>query len=314
MTAHRTALVAGANGFVGSAVVRRLLADGWRVTAVVRRGGTDRSRLAAQTGLDIAEVGEYTPAELRPVFAHRPSVVLNLASAGVAGKLDPDEAVAGNVTLLLNLLRVTGEVGVSRFVHTGSCFEYAPVPAGELMRETSAAVPWSVYGAAKLAATHLARTSAVGWKVPLVVLRLFGVYGPGEAPRRLLPYLIGKLRAGEPADLTPGTQVRDLLYIDDAAAAFATAADSPGVATDGRVYNVCSGSPVAVRQVGEAVARLMGATPELLRWGAIPPRAEEPPWIVGDGEPFRTATGWRPSFDLTSGLRATIAACTGPSV
>lgn len=302
----RTALVAGATGFVGSAVARRLLADGWRVVAPVRRTSGDRHRLSGLSGLDVVEVGGYTADELRAAFAKKPEVVFNLASTGVAGKADPDDLVAGNVTLMLNLLRAAGEVGVRRFVHTGSCFEYAAVPAGELMTESSPAVPWSVYGAAKLASVHLARTAAVMWKVPLVVLRLFGVYGPGEAPKRLVPYLIDRLRKGEASDLTPGTQVRDLLYIDDAADAFTSVADHTGVGDDGRIFNVCTGVPVAVRQVGETMARLLGAPQELLRWGAIPPRTEEPPWIVGDGTAFRTATGWHPKHDLTAGLRAAI--------
>ena len=308
MTATRTALVAGATGFVGSAVARRLLADGWRVVAPVRRQSTGRHRLSGLSGLDVIEVGGYTPDELRPAFAARPDVVFNLASAGVAGGTDPDEIVAGNVTLALKLLRAAGEAGVKRFVHTGSCFEYAAVPAGQRMSESSPAVPWSVYGAAKLASVHLARTTAVMFKVPLVVLRLFGVFGPGEAPRRLVPYLVDRLRRGEAVDLTPGTQVRDLLYIDDAADAFVMAAEAPTLGDDGQMYNVCSGVPVAVRQVGDTVARLLNAPPELLRWGAIPPRTEEPPWIVGDGERFRSATGWQPKFDLDAGLKATIAA------
>jgi UDP-glucose 4-epimerase len=309
--AARTALVAGATGFVGSAVVRRLVAGGWRVVAPVRRASADRHRLVGLSGLDVVEVDGYTVAELRPAFAVRPEVVFNLASAGVAGGADPDDIVAGNVTLTLNLLRAAGEVGVRRFVHTGSCFEYAAVPAGERMSEDSPTVPWSVYGAAKLASVHLARTAAVVWQMPLVVLRLFGVYGPGEAPRRLVPFLIDRLRRGEAVDLTPGTQVRDLLFVEDAAEAFAVAADSPALPDDGRVYNICSGVPVAVRQVGETVARLLAASPELLRWGAIPPRAEEPAWIVGDDSRFHTATGWRPKHDLTAGLQATLCARTG---
>lgn len=303
----RTALVAGATGFVGSAVTRRLLADGWRVVAPVRRTSGDKHRLGGLPGLDVVEVVGYTAGELRGAFARNPEVVFNLASAGVAGKADPDDIVAGNVTLTLNLLRAAGDAGVRRFIHTGSCFEYAAVPPGELMSESSPTVPWSVYGAAKLASVHLARTAAVMWKVPLVVLRLFGVYGPGEAPKRLVPSLIDRLRKGESIDLTAGTQVRDLLYIDDAADAFVTAADTP-VIDDGRILNVCTGMPVAVRQVGETVARLLDAPQDLLRWGAIPPRTEEPPWIVGDGTAFRTATGWRPGYDLTAGLRAAIAA------
>ncbi|MCU0705138.1 MAG: NAD(P)-dependent oxidoreductase [Fimbriiglobus sp.] len=303
MTA-RTALVAGATGFIGSAVCRRLLANGWQVVAPVRRYSQQRHRLANLSRLRVVEVGEWTAAELRPAFAQRPDVVLNLASAGVSGKVDPEQAVAGNVTLTLNLLRVAGEVGVRRFVHTGSCFEYAAVPSGERMTESSPAVPWSVYGAAKLASVYLARTAAEVYGVPVVVLRLFGVFGPGEAPPRLLPYLITRLRNREPADLSPGTQVRDLLFIDDAVAAFTVAADT--ALLDGHVYNVCSGVPVVVREVGEAVARLLAAPPELLRWGAIPPRAGEPPWIVGDPTAFRNATGWAPRFDLNAGLQATI--------
>lgn len=305
MTAARTALVAGCTGFVGSAVARRLLADGWRVVAPVRRTSGDKHRLTGLPGLDVVEVGGYTAGELRVAFAAKPDVVFNLASAGVAGRPDPDDVVAGNVTITLNLLRAAGEAGVRRFVHTGSCFEYAAVPAGELMTESSPTVPWSVYGAAKLASVHLARTAAVTWKVPLVVLRLFGVYGPGEAPKRLVPYLIDRLWMGEPVDLTAGTQVRDLLFVDDAADAFATAGDAAEL-REGLIYNVCTGVPVAVRQVGETVARLLGAPQELLRWGAIPPRTEEPPWIVGDGTAFRSATGWHPKFDLTAGLQAAI--------
>lgn len=306
MTVRRTALVAGATGFVGAAVTRHLVADGWRVIAPVRRD-SDRTRLSGLSELSLIEVGDFSADALRPAFAERPEVVFNLASAGVAGRIDPDEAVAGNVTVVLNLLRAASEVRVARFIHTGSCFEYAAGSPGTLLTESSPLEPWSVYSAAKIAATQLAHASARHWSVPLVVLRLFGVYGPGEAPKRLLPYLINRLTSGEPAELSPGAQIRDLLFIDDVANAFAVAADAAELGDDGRVFNVCSGQPVSVRQIGETLAGLLGASPELLRWGAIPARPEEPPRIVGNGSAFRAATGWVPKFDLTAGLRATIA-------
>lgn len=271
------------------------------------RRNSDRTRLSGLSGLRLVEVDDYSAEALRPAFAERPLVVFNLASAGVCGRIDPDGAVAGNVTVVLNLLRAAAKVGVRRFVHTGSCFEYAACPRGTLLTESSSLEPWSVYSAAKIAAVQLARASARQWAVPIVVLRLFGVYGPGEAPKRLLPYLISRLTSGEPAELSPGTQIRDLLFLDDAASAFAVAADAAALGDDGRIFNVCSGVPVAVKQVGETLAGLLNAPRELLKWGAIPARSEEPPWIVGDGSAFRAATGWAPTFDLTAGLRATIA-------
>ncbi len=306
MTTRRIALVAGATGFVGSAVARRLIDGGWRVVAPVRRG-SDHTRLSGLSGLHLVEVDDYSADALRAAFAERPEVVFNFASAGVTGGIDPDAAVAGNVTVVMNLLRAAAEVGVRRFIHTGSCFEYAACPAGTFLTESAPVEPWSIYSAAKIAGVHLARASARHWSVPLVVLRLFGVYGPGEAPHRLLPFLINRLTSGEPAELSPGAQIRDLLFMDDAACAFAVAADAPALGDDGRVFNVCSGVPVAVRQVGETLAELMNAPRELLKWGAIPARVEEPLWIVGDGSAFRAATGWAPTFDLTAGLRATIA-------
>jgi len=307
VTARRTALVAGATGFVGSAVARWLVADDWRVVAPVRRN-SDYSRLAGLSGMHLVEVNDYSVGALRPAFAQRPEVVINLASAGVSGRIEPDEAIAGNVTVVLNLLRVAAEVGVRRFIHTGSCFEYATGSPGTLLKESSPLDGWSVYSAAKIAAVQLARASARHWSVPLVVIRLFGAYGPGEAPKRLLPYLINRLTSGEPAELSPGAQIRDLLYIDDVGRAFVVAADAPALGDEGRVFNVCSGHAVSVRQVGETLAGLLNAPKELLQWGAIPARAEEPPWIVGDGSVFRAATDWAPTFDLTTGLRATIAA------
>ena len=302
-------LVTGVTGFVGSALAARLIADGHRVSGLVRRGSPRRSR-AAIPDLEVLEIVNFSVAELdRALGAHRFDAVCHLASYGVAaGETDTAELISGNVVATASLVEVAAARSVRRFLHTGSCFEYAAGSPGVPLSEAAPIRPWSVYGAAKAGSVHLARTLAAKHSLPLAVLRLFAVYGPGEHPRRLVPYLIDRLRRREPAELTAGLQVRDFLHVDDAVEAFRAALATPNLPLDGADYNVCSGMPTTVRELGEVAADLLGASGDLLHWGVKPTRAEEPPWIVGDSSAFRAATGWSPRFDLREGLRATIKA------
>jgi nucleoside-diphosphate-sugar epimerase len=163
-----------------------------------------------------------------------------------------------------------------------------------------------MYGAAKAAASVLVQSIARQAGLNLITLRLFGVYGPGEAPSRLAPYLIERLLRNEPADLTSGLQVRDLLYIDDVVEAFWTAAQGHASLRGQTTFNVCSGEPVTVRQVGGTLAELLNRPEGLLRWNARPPRENEPARLVGDPQRFSMATGWQPQISLREGLQRTI--------
>ena len=113
------------------------------------------------------------------------------------------------------------------------------------MNEDSPCRPTSPYGAAKLAATLEGGRLAAELGVPFVTLRIFGVYGPGESPHRIIPALRAKLTRGEAVPLTHGNQVRDFTYVDDLAGAITTAIDAR--LGDGSIFNVCSGAGVPIR-------------------------------------------------------------------
>jgi len=306
----RSALVTGATGFIGSALVRRLVAEGVDVFCLLRETSKSRAVLDSFPDIHRLEVPSFdTPCLTSRLTGVSAEVVFHLASYGVdQDDRDSDAMLDGNVGLVARMVSATAHWPLQRFIHTGSCAEYGAPLSRELpLTETQPLRPLSIYGAAKAASVLYATALATRLNIPLVTLRLFGVFGVGERPRRLVPYLVHRLQSNEPVDLTPGEQVRDVLYVDDVVDAFLAAARSDGLPPH-QVYNVCSGKAVTVRELGELVARVMGKSETLLHWGQRPYRADEPMCVVGSNEKFTRATDWRPRTPLEEGVRRAVEA------
>jgi UDP-glucose 4-epimerase len=298
-----SALITGATGFVGSRLVRRLAESGVEVIALVRKGA-ELANLGGISRIRIVEVASFDLAELeRALQGATSEVVFNLASYGVREKdRDPELMLEGNVHLVWRFLRVTAAWPLKWFVQTGSCSEYGQPSGRILLGEDQPLRPTSLYGAAKAAATLYGNALAHQLGIPFIVLRLFGVFGTGERAERLVPYLITQMKNDRPADLTPGEQLRDLVYVDDAVDALVAAAGSSDLKS-GSVYNVCSSRPVRVREIAETVADAMQKPRALLRFGARPYRADEPMWLVGDNRRFTATTHWQPRTTLLEGVQ-----------
>lgn len=314
MTASGAWLVTGATGFIGSVLARRIAAGGARVVCPVRAESARMARLDGIPGVDVVALACFGVAELRPVFARvRPDVVVHLAAYGVAPvECDPEAMLDGNAGLTARLLIAAGAAPPRRFVHAGSCSEYAPAQAPHRIAETHPLAPASLYGAAKAGAYLVGTALAAQLGIPFVTARLFGVYGAGEAPHRLIPHIAWHLRHGRTPELTPGGQARDLTHVDDVVEALMVAATAERLEA-GRAYNVCSGEPVLVRDVAAATARLLGCPGADLGLGRRPYRDDEPMWMVGDGARFREATGWAPRIGLEEGIGRALAAVPRPT-
>jgi nucleoside-diphosphate-sugar epimerase len=234
-------------------------------------------------------------------------VVINLAAQGVDPKSrDPESIMGGNAGVLINLISALEGLSPRVILHAGSWSEYAATNGAAPIRESDPIAPTSIYGAAKASAslvgTALARVSGI----PFVTLRLFNVFGVGEPPNRLIPYLIDRLRKSVHADLTPGDQTRDLTYVDDVVEAILLASRS--TLEPFTAYNVCSSRPTEVRWIAEKVAEIMDKPRTLLHFGAMPHRADEPMSVVGDNSRFVSATGWHPRVAVDDGIRLMVAA------
>lgn len=299
---RRRALITGASGFIGSALARRLVEENWHVTAV----GRDASRLPA--GCDQAVVAQYDDATLASALEDRScEVIFHLAAYGVApDQRDPAQMFAANVAGTASLASLAARIGARAVIYAGSSAEYINAPPGMLIDEDYPLCTKAIYGASKAAGGLWGRALAAREGIVFQWLRLFGVYGPGEARHRLFPAIAAQLARDMPVDLSPGRQIRDILYIDEVIDALLLAADAAIKGEDGP-FNLCSGRAVSVQDVALALADALGKPRELLRFGAIPYRPDENLWLVGDGRRLQNAAGFRSMLTLEQGIERFIA-------
>jgi nucleoside-diphosphate-sugar epimerase len=300
------ALVTGGGGFIGRVLTRALMAHGWTVAHLCRTASRPPGDGA------ILRVDRWDrDGLLRAVEDYRCDAVFHLAAYGVRPDQRDNKALFDvNVGGTAAAVIAAAAAGARAFVYTGSCSEYGEARPGTLIDEDHPLTADGLYGASKAAGGLWGQAAATEAGLHFQWMRLFGAFGSGEAPHRLLPAIVAKLSRDEPVALSPGDQVRDLLYVDDVADGLIAAAEAALDGTTGP-FNLCSGEPVSVKQVADAVADALDKPRRLLEFGAIPYRENETLWQVGNPERFRRATGFRARTTLQAGIQRTVSALLG---
>jgi UDP-glucose 4-epimerase len=286
-------LVTGGSGFIGSHLCRRLRRDGAEVHAISRAQHASDGNGLYWWQVDLAEAEEIQ----KLVRTIKPDVIFHLASH-VAGARELDLVIPtfrSNLMSTVNLLTAISEMGCRRIVLAGSMEE------PEL--ESAQAIPSSPYAAAKWASSAYARMFHALYQLPVVILRVFMVYGPGQWDvRKLIPYVILSLLRGEAPKLTSGERQIDWVYVEDVIEGLLAAARSPHV--EGYTIDIGSGELVPIQTIVEHLVCLINPQIQPL-FGTVPNRPLEQ-IRVANTENAAALMGWEPVTSLEDGLKRTV--------
>lgn len=284
-------LITGTGGFVGPYLRDHCTAAGDEVTGTT-----------SATGPDLRDA----PAWIELFDQVRPEVVYHLAAwADVGGSWQhPVEAFEVNANGTLHVLDAARRSGTSRVVLISSADVYGVVEPAEVpLDEDARPRPSSPYGASKVAAEAVALQHHRGWGLEVVVARPFNHIGPGQSPKFVTSAFAdrvaccerdggGEVRHG---DLTPR---RDFTDVRDVVRAYRLLAE---LGRAGEVYNVCSGTSVAMSDLLQSLISLVDV-PISHRTDPTLVRPVDLPVLQGSSEKLRAATGWTPTVAFERSL------------
>jgi nucleoside-diphosphate-sugar epimerase len=289
-------LLTGASGFVGRHAITPLLDAGYEVHAVTRH---PPEATGARVHWHQADL--LLPGTAKAVLqAVQPTHLMHLAWDVEPGAFWTSPKNLQWVTASLALMEAAANVGVVRIVMAGSSAEY-DWHSGICLESSTPLRAATLYGSAKHALQTLATAYLRECGVSFAWGRIFFLYGPGEDSRRLVPTVIQKLLAKRKTPVTSGDQIRDFLHVQDVAEAFVALLNS---SVEGPV-NIASGNPLPVKTLISVISEKLNGN-EFIEWGALAMPANDPPELRADVSRLTNEVGWRPRYDLETGISGTI--------
>jgi nucleoside-diphosphate-sugar epimerase len=298
----QTVVVTGVSSFVGAHLALAFQGAGYRVLATLGRPEEEYSGIRARridsarrAGIELRRVDlrdERAVAGL--IGAARPDLWIQHAGwATNYGSLDYDLAAGfeTNVLALEGVYRALADCGCGGVLVSGSSAEYSD--SDEANREEDACWPTTPYGLAKLAETLRAKQLALRFGMPTRVARIYIPFGPLDAPGKLMSTVLRGLMRGEAIELSPCSQQRDFVHVEELAQGYLAMARDCGRDALFDVFNLCSGTATRLDDLLRGICRSMGVSTDLLRFGAKAMRPGEAPVSFGAAAKAADLLDWR---------------------
>jgi NAD dependent epimerase/dehydratase len=305
-------LVTGADGFIGSHLVERLLSEGCQVRAFVNYnsfnswGWIDSFTRETKDKIEIFAGDVRDPNGVRTAM-QEVDVVFHLAAliAIPFSYHSPDSYIDTNIKGTLNILQAARELKTTRVLVTSTSevygtAKYVPID------ENHTRQPQSPYSASKIGADSIAESFFRSFDLPVTIVRPFNTYGPRQSARAVIPTVITQLLNGvkriKLGDVRP---TRDLLFVKDTAEAFVTIAKCDELI--GHDVNIATESEISVKALAESIIGIIAPDASIeVDEDRLRPEKSEVFRLFGSCEKLRRHTGWTPKYSLHNGLLETI--------
>mgnify|MGYP003964553483 FL=1 len=311
-----TALLTGADGFIGSHLIEMLAAKGYKVKALSQYNSFNNWGWIEDTSCkDEIEVltGDIRDPHYCKFITKDVDIIFHLAAliAIPYSYIAPDSYVDTNIKGTLNICQAAKENGNIRVIHTSTSevygtAQYVPIDEQHPLQ------PQSPYSASKIAADAMAMSFYNAFELPVTIARPFNTYGPRQSARAVIPTIITQIANGvkeiKLGDVTP---TRDFSYVDDTCRGFIALAESDE--SIGQIVNIGSNFEISISDTLNLIKELMDSDVKFIVDNErIRPDKSEVFRLWCDNSKIERLTGFKAQVNIKEGLKKTIDWITQP--
>lgn len=306
-------LVTGADGFIGSHLVERLVQQGHTVRAFVQYNSFNSWGWLDSCAPEVKGKFEVFAGDIRDPHGVRTAMqgcdaVLHLAAliAIPYSYHSPDTYVDTNIKGTLNILQAARDLGVKRVIHTSTSEVYGTARFVPITEEHPLQGQ-SPYSASKIAADQMAYSFYASFDLPVVIARPFNTYGPRQSARAVIPTIIAQIANGKKQiSLGAVSPTRDFNFVQDTVSGFVAALQSDqGI---GEVVNFGSNFEISIGDTAALIAEAMSAEVEIITdENRLRPANSEVERLWADNAKARHLFGWAPAYGGREGLKRGLA-------
>ena len=304
----KTALVTGADGFIGSHLVELLVNEGFSVRAfcIYNSNGScgwlDKIDSKIKNKIEIV-LGDIRDPICVKEYLKNCDYVFHLASliAIPYSYIAPASYIDTNIHGTLNVIQAARELSTTRVIHTSTSETYGSAQFVPITEEHPL-VGQSPYAASKIGADQIALSYWRSFQTPITVIRPFNTYGPRQSARAIIPTIITQILNGKKEiQLGSISPTRDFNYVEDTCLAFLKLSQSNSAI--GRVVNSASKYEISIKDLVKLIADIMQVNIKVVSdEKRLRPELSEVNRLIGDNTLLKNLTDWSPSYSGRDGL------------
>ncbi len=290
-------LITGGTGFIGYHLAKKCLKLGWVVTSLSSKKPKKIRKLNKVKYL-IADISKRN--NLKKVINDKYDYVVNLA--GYVDHTNKNKTIKSHYIGCKNIASIFIKSKIQKFIQIGSSIEYGRISSPHSEIKYSTKKINSFYGESKLLSSIYLRNLYKKYNFPVIILRLYLVYGPNQDPNRVIPFTILNSIFKKDFICSNGKQFRDFLYVDDLIEAVIRSLKQKNLF--GEIINVGQGKPIKIRNLILKISKIIGTGKPI--FGKIKLRKDEIIKLYPKIDKIKKLLKWKPKINLDQGLHKTI--------